>query len=73
MGIRIVSVSIEVDLKGCEDVARDSLERSVKWSLFTYLSNARIIAAWTMATSVKAHVHFDDGMYMLDLLGVTCD
>ena len=71
MGIRIVSVSIEVDLKGCEDVAKDSLERSEKWSLFTHLSNAKIIAACTMATSVKAHVHFDEGMYMLVFLGVT--
>ena len=71
VGIRIVRVSIEVDLKGREDVAKDSLERPGIWSSLAHLSNARMMAAWTMATSVKAHVHFDDGIYMLCFLGVT--
>ena len=73
MGIRIVGLSIEVKLKGCENVAKGSLGRSEAWSLIAHLSNARIMAAWTMATSVKAHVHFDDGIYIVLFLGVTWD
>ena len=63
------AAGFQVDLKMSESIAGQRVSQRVTFDMLdsTYHSKARTMHAWVRATRLKAQVHFEFGVYMIDL------